>query len=59
MLAQADTWPVVEPAHEKHTVLHVDAADVDTPVFVMIQDLRGKPVYKLECYNEAYENESE
>ena len=53
---QGNQWPVIQPVHESRTfVIHGGG---DTPLIFRIRDLRGVPVYKLECHNGDYEGSS-
>lgn len=57
-LAQTNTWPTIQPVHEEHTVV-IPNKDVDTPFLVYIKDVAGVSVYKLECHNGYYDDDSE
>ena len=52
---QRGAWPVIEPLQKTYTF--VRAPDKDTPVLIVARDLSSRPVYKLECHNDHYENE--
>jgi hypothetical protein len=55
--AQANDWPTIRPLHEIHTFDSL-ANGADTPVLVFIKDATGVPIYKLECHNGNYEDDS-
>ena len=56
--AQTKKWPIVQPLHESHTLAD-PSGDADTHLLVFIRDAKGVPVYKLECHNGNYEDDSE
>jgi len=55
---RADSWPVVQPLHESHTYLNPGQNNKDTPFLAFVKDVSGESVYRLECHNGNYENES-
>jgi hypothetical protein len=57
--AQTNNWPVVQPLQERHTFTDAGKDDTDTPFLVFIKNAKGVPVYKLECHNVNYEDDSE
>lgn len=56
---QAHSWPVIKPLKESHTFINPGGNDADTPFLGYIKNTRGVPVYKVECHNGNYEDESE
>lgn len=56
-LAAAKSWTVIRPLEEKHAFDAKDGAD--TPLFTFILDTLGIPVYKVECHNGNYPDDSE
>ncbi len=59
LLAQVIGWPTVQPLEEKHVFNGAGQDGSDTSVLAFIKDTHGTPVYKLECHNGNYDNESE
>lgn len=59
LLAQARKWPVIRPLKEKRVFIDPGRNNADTPFVVFIRDSEGVSVYKLECHNGNYEDESE
>jgi len=59
LLAQTKSWPLVEPLREQQTFNDLGKNNADTPFLVFLKDAKGASVYKLECHNGNYENESE
>jgi hypothetical protein len=59
MLAEPNRWPVIQCLAEKHIFNNAGANGSDTPVVAFIKDTQGVPVYKLECHNGNYDDESE
>lgn len=59
LVAEANRWPTIPPLKEKHVFNGAGKNGADTPVVSFIKDTHGLPVYKLECHNGNYENESE
>ena len=57
--AQANNWPVIQPLRETRTFVNPGRDNADTPFLVLIKDSEGVPIYKVECHNGNYENESE
>jgi len=58
-LAQVSKWPVIQPLEESRVFVNPDQNDSDTPFVSFIRDENGVPLYKLECHNGNYEDESE
>ena len=52
---QQNTWPVIRPLHT-HMLVNTGK---DIPFVSLIKDSRGRSVYKFECHNGNYEDESE
>jgi hypothetical protein len=59
LFAQASKWPVIRPLEEKKAFINPGQNNADTPFIAFIKDSNGVPVYKLECHNGNYEDESE
>jgi hypothetical protein len=57
--AQTSRWPIIQPLEEKRTLIAPGRDNADTPFVLFIKDSGGAPVYKLECHNGNYENQSE
>lgn len=58
-LAATKSWPVIRPLDEKHVFMDVGKKDADTPLFTFILGTLGIPLYKLECHNGNYPDDSE
>ena len=59
LLAQASKWPVIRPLEEKRDFINPGENNADTPLVAFIKDKGGVPVYKLECHNGNYGDETE
>lgn len=59
LLAQVNKWPVIRPLQGKRVFIDPGQNNTDTPFVVFIKNSKGVPVYKLECHNGNYEDESE
>lgn len=59
LFAQANKWPTIRPLEEKKVFLNPGQNNADTPFAAFIKDSDGVPVYKLECHDGNYEDESE
>jgi hypothetical protein len=59
LLAQASKWPVIQPLEEKRDFINPGQNNADTPYVAFIKDSGGLPIYKLECHNGNYEDESQ
>jgi hypothetical protein len=59
LFAQASKWPTIRPLEEKKIFINPGQNNADTPFAAFIKDSDGVPVYKLECHNGNYEDESE
>jgi hypothetical protein len=57
--AQRSNWPAVQPLHETRTFANRGRDSADTPFLALIKNSEGVPIYKLECHNVNYEDESE
>lgn len=55
--AYGGTWPTVRALHLQQTFLEKDNSD--TPLTVFVRDTSGSAVYKFECHNGDYDDESE
>jgi len=49
---------VVEPLHERRTFNDIAKSNADTPFLVYLKNTEGVAVYKLECHNGFYENDT-
>lgn len=58
LFAQASKWPVVQ-LEEKKVFINPGLDNQDAPFITFIKNSSGIPVYKLECHNGNYENETE
>lgn len=52
-------WVTVQPLREERTFVNPGENNTDTPFLAFIKSVRGVPVYRLECHNGNYEDESE
>ncbi len=52
-------WPPVLPVHRVFTFIHPGQGGRDTPALVLVPRQEGGTVYKLECHNGNYNDESE
>ncbi len=59
LLAQAHGWPAIRPLSEVHTFVNPGEHGGDAPFLALIRDTRGVPVYKVECHNGNYDDQSE
>jgi hypothetical protein len=59
VFAQTIKWPVIQPLEEKRVFIAPGRDNADTPFVASIKDSEGVPVYKLECHNGNYDDESE
>ena len=50
---------MIRPLEEKHVFTGIGKNGVDTPLFTFILDTLGTPVYKVECHNGNYPDDSE
>jgi hypothetical protein len=57
--AAAKSWPVIRPLEEKHVFRDVGENGADIPLFTFMLDTLGTPVYKVECHNGNYPDDSE
>lgn len=56
---QAGTWPRIEPTHAEFIYVAPRQKDDDRPFIVYFRDAQGNQVYKFECHNGAYGDETE
>jgi hypothetical protein len=59
VFAQSRKWPVIQPLEEKQAFINPGQNNTDTPFVLYIKNSGGIPVYKLECHNGNYNDESE
>ena len=59
LFAGGDNWPVIRPLAERHVFTNPGQDNMDTPFIAFINNSDGIPVYKLECHNGNYDDESE
>jgi hypothetical protein len=52
-------WPQVQSLVREWQIPDVSATGSDTPALEYIRDLNGRPIYKLECHNGNYSDQSE
>jgi hypothetical protein len=58
VLAQTTLWPTIRALHTSYTFIEPERGK-DTPFLAFIESASGEPVYKFECHNGNYEDESE
>jgi hypothetical protein len=56
---QQSKWPTVRPLHITRTFVHPAADKKDVPFLALIKSRAGVPLYRLECHNGNYANDSE
>lgn len=54
---QAGGWPAIAPISSEHSYVD-DLKGNDTPFVLVVRDVAGNPVYRLECHNGDYDNVS-
>ena len=59
LFAQASKWPVIQQLEENRAFINPGKNNADTPFVTSIKDSDGIPVYKLECHNGNYDDQSE
>lgn len=59
LVAQVSKWSVIRPLEEKRVFINPGENNTDTSFMAFIKDNDGVPVYKLECHNGNYNDESE
>jgi hypothetical protein len=59
LFAQSSKWRTIRPLEEKKAFVNPGQNNTDTPFAAFIKNSNGVPVYKLECHNGNYEDESE
>jgi hypothetical protein len=59
LLAQASRWAVIRPLEEKRVFINPGENNTDTSFMAFIKNNNGVPLYKLECHNGDYDDESE
>lgn len=52
-------WPKVQSFSKIWHIPDTSETDADTPVLAYIRDMKGTPVYKLECHSGDYSDQSE
>jgi hypothetical protein len=57
--AAGKNWPLIRPLKEKHVFRDAGSDGADAPLFTFILDTLGTPVYKVECHNGNYPDDSE
>ena len=50
-------WPEVAPATAQQTYI-LDGTSRDTPLVVLVRDVAGVPVYRIECHNGEFDDQS-
>lgn len=55
--AAANKWPPIQPLEERIVVANLGKEGADSPLVTFINDLGGRPAYKLECHNGGHESE--
>ena len=56
---QAGAWPEIEPTHVEFIYVAPRLKDDDRPFIAYFKDAQGNQVYKFECHNGAYGDETE
>lgn len=56
LMSQISKWPAIQPLDEQAIIGFVEW-NSDTPFFVHIRDIRGTPVYRLECHNFHFDDD--
>lgn len=59
LLGRVGAWPAIQPVHATHTFINPGEHGEDAPFLALIRDARGAPVYKFECHNGNYDEQSE
>lgn len=59
MAAQENGWPVVQAQHEMRTFVDPGSGNTDTPFLALFKNTAGAPLYKFECHNGNYDDDSE
>src|SRR5216683_962691 len=57
--AESNNWPVVRPLLDTRTFVNPGRDNADTPFLALIKDSEGVLIYKVECHNGNYEDQSE
>jgi hypothetical protein len=52
-------WPEVRPLVREWRIPDVSGTSLDTPALEYIRGLNGRPLYRLECHNGNYSDQSE
>ena len=59
MVAQQARWPKIQPVDKTRTYDVSSPRTSDTPLRIIVRDVRNKPAYRLECHNVDYDVTSE
>ena len=59
MVAQVSNWPLIQAIEVSRSYDLPEWRVTDTPLRLILRDLRGAPVYRLECHNGDYGVDSE
>jgi hypothetical protein len=57
-LESTSKWPAIKQFEEKRFLYSAGIGNVDTPFSALIKDTGGMAVYRLECHNGNYEDQS-
>ncbi|MGH8369635.1 MAG: hypothetical protein ACRESC_01520, partial [Gammaproteobacteria bacterium] len=57
--AKAENWPLVEPLYKTRTYVNPGRQNMDTKMILYIKNINGNPVYKFECHNGNYDDDTE
>lgn len=52
------TWPEIEELNVEQVFLRQDEEEADTPLVAIIRNPRGEGIYRIECHNWAYDDDS-
>lgn len=58
LAAGYESWPEVQSLAQTFRIPDVSVTNADTPATASILDLKGRPIYKLECHNGNYSDQS-
>jgi hypothetical protein len=59
LFAGGDNWPVIRPLAERRVFTDPGQDNMDRPFVSFIRNVDGIPVYKVECHNGNYDDQSE
>ena len=59
IVAQESKWPIIQATEMSRSYDLPESRETDTPLRLILRDLQGTPVYRLECHNGDYGVDSE